>query len=80
MSGCGHISEDRRLFGDVAAYRRLLPLLNFETQSLDMVVHVHKRLLFDAGVIATPNLRGPSSGIDPTHLIELQLLTEALSL
>lgn len=78
MSGCGHIRQDRRMLDDAAAYHRLLPLLNFEMQSLDMVISVHKRLLFEGGVIATPELRAPSVQLDAVHLEELRLLTESL--
>ena len=80
MGGCGHIPADRQLFGNVDAYHRLLPLLNFEMQSLDSVIAVHKRLLFKAGVLATPNLRAPSADLDEDHLSELELLTEKLKL
>lgn len=79
MSGCGHIAQDRLMLGNPAAYRRLLPLLNFEMQTLDMVIGVHKQLLFEKGIIATPELRAPSARLDAAHLEELRLLMAGLA-
>jgi 4-hydroxy-tetrahydrodipicolinate synthase len=78
MSGCGHIAADRRMLQDEAEYRRLLPLLNFEMQTLDMVIAVHKRLLFDAGVIATPDLRSPANILDDIQIEQLRQLANDL--
>lgn len=78
MSGCAHIIEDRAMLVDRAAYHRLLPLLNFEMQSLDTVISVHKRLLFERGILATPELREPCSTLDAAHLEELHLLAADL--
>jgi len=82
MGGCGHLPEDRAmvdalLSGDEAkGYRefaRLVPLLNFEMQSLDLVIAVHKALLHEAGVIATPLRRGPCRAMDEVHAGELAM-------
>lgn len=84
MGGCGHIAEDRRMLDGLLAgsgygeYTRLLPMLNFEMQSLDLVISVHKQLLFEAGVIATPLLRSPHTLMDETHRDELRLHLAAL--
>jgi 4-hydroxy-tetrahydrodipicolinate synthase len=84
MGGCGHLAEDRRMTNALLSgegyeeYARLLPLLNFEMQSLDLVISVHKQLLYEAGVIATPLLRSPHSPMDDTHRNELRLHMEAL--
>ena len=48
-------------------------MLNFEMQSLDLVISVHKQLLFDAGIISTPLLRAPYTPMDDTHRDELRL-------
>ena len=77
MGGCGHIASDRRMLAGIEAYHRLLPLLNFEMQTLDFVTAVHKRLLFEAGIIATPELR-IASPLDSIHLDELRMLSELL--
>ena len=84
MGGCGHLSEDRAMLaallagGGYAEYTRLLPLLNFEMQSLDGVIAVHKQLLFEAGIIATPLCRAPGRALDETHRGELRMHMEAL--
>jgi 4-hydroxy-tetrahydrodipicolinate synthase len=84
MGACGHLAEDRRMVEALLSgegyeeYARLLPLLNFEMQSLDLVISVHKQLLYDAGVIATPLLRSPHMPMDDTHRNELRLHMEAL--
>jgi 4-hydroxy-tetrahydrodipicolinate synthase len=78
MGGCAHIPEDRAMLSDPASYHRLLPLLNFEMQSLDTVISVHKWLLFERGILATPELREPCLRLDATHLDELHQLAAAL--
>jgi 4-hydroxy-tetrahydrodipicolinate synthase len=84
MGGCGHLPEDRRMVDALlsghgyAEYARLLPMLNFEMQSLDLVISVHKRLLFEAGIISTPLLRSPSTSMDELHRIEMHLHMDAL--
>jgi len=87
MGGCGHLDADRRmldaLLGDDAhsgfrEFARLAPLLNFEMQSLDLVIHVHKHLLYEAGIIATPVSRAPCRGMDSVHAEELRLHAAAV--
>ncbi|MBI4903140.1 MAG: dihydrodipicolinate synthase family protein [Acidobacteria bacterium] len=87
MGGCGHLQEDRRMLdallgGDApAGYRefaRLSPMLNFEMQTLDLSVSVHKRLLREAGVIATSVSRQPCRPMDDVHAGELALHMRAL--
>jgi len=87
MGGCGHITEDRVTLeallsaDEVRGYRefaRLSPLLNFEMQSLDMVISVHKTLLYEGGVIATPLSRSPCRIMDEFHAAELRMHIAAL--
>jgi dihydrodipicolinate synthase/N-acetylneuraminate lyase len=84
MGGCGHLPEDRVMLvallagGGYGEYTRLLPLLNFEMQSLDVVIAVHKQLLFEAGIIATPLCRAPGRALDETHRSELRMHMETL--
>jgi hypothetical protein len=84
MGACGHLREDHRMVEALLAghgyteYARLLPMLNFEMQSLDLVISVHKQLLFEAGVIATPLLRSPSTPMDELHRTEMHLHMDAL--
>jgi dihydrodipicolinate synthase/N-acetylneuraminate lyase len=77
MSGCGHIAADRRMLTDVSEYHRLLPLLNFEMQSIDLVTAVHKWLLWEAGLFATAELRA-AQPLDSTHIEELRMLRSQL--
>lgn len=79
MSGCGHIALDRAMLHDAAAFRRVQPLLAFEMQTLDMVTAVHKQLLFERGVIATPGLRSPATPLDDLQCGELHLLLSDLT-
>ena len=78
MSGCAHIALDRAMLGDEEAYYRAVPLLSFEMQTIDMVTAVHKQLLFERGVIRTPELRAPSSRLDAIQLGYLSELRERL--
>lgn len=79
MGGCGHLEADRRMVeallggGGFEEFRRLAPLLSFEMQSIDLVIAVHKQLLHEAGVIATPLCRAPSRELDEFHLEELRM-------
>jgi len=47
-------------------------------QSLDVAIAVHKQLLFEAGIIATPLCRAPGRALDETHRGELRMHMEAL--
>jgi dihydrodipicolinate synthase/N-acetylneuraminate lyase len=87
MGGCGHLAEDRKMLDALLSadeergyreFARLSPLLNFEMQSLDMVIAVHKALLHDAGVITTPLCRAPCRTMDDIHAAELLLHWSAL--
>ncbi len=79
MGGCGHLELDRRMLeallggGGFEEFRRLSPLLNFEMQTLELVIAVHKRLLYEAGVIATPLCRAPCREPDEFQLGELRM-------
>ncbi len=73
MGGAGHVREDVAVFralreepaGDgLARFHRLLPMLNFEMQTVDLAIAVHKRLLKRAGVIASDHIRLPGAGLD----------------
>ena len=72
MGGAGHTAEDVAVLralregapGALAAFERLLPMLNFEMQTVDLAIAVHKRLLRRAGVIASDSIRPPGGGLD----------------
>lgn len=85
MGCCGHPELDRRMVeallagGGYEEFAGLAALLNFEMQSLEMVIAVHKRLLYEAGVIATPVTRAPSRALDEVHAEELRMHMAAAS-
>ena len=84
MGGCGHLELDRRMVegllggGGYEEFARMSALLNFEMQTLDMVIAIHKQLLYEGGVIATPLSRKPCRGLDAVHKEELRLHLGAL--
>ena len=59
----------RALEADPAAglpeFHRLLPLLNLEMQTIETSIALHKRLLFERGVISSPHVRAPGLDLDP---------------
>ena len=79
MGGAGHAKQDMELFraltSDPAAgrdsFRRLLPLLNFEMQTLGLCIAVHKRLLLEQGVFRADHVRKPGSPLDARRIEEL---------
>lgn len=87
MGGCGHVAADVEMFNALVAgedagreaFARLLPLLNFEMQSMEISVAAHKQMLHRQGLIASPTVRGPLRGLDATHLRELDALTARLA-
>jgi dihydrodipicolinate synthase/N-acetylneuraminate lyase len=73
MPGSGHIAEDLRAYRALKAdpegegareFQRLLPLLNLEMQTIDTSIALHKRMLFERGVIASPHVRQPGPSLD----------------
>jgi dihydrodipicolinate synthase/N-acetylneuraminate lyase len=48
-------------------FERLLPVLAFSNQHLDISLHFYKRLLFRQGVYATPRVREPILPFDAYH-------------
>ena len=57
----GQRDEAQRLF------YRLLPVLAFSNQHLDISIHFFKRLLYREGVYTTPHVRGPLLPFDAYH-------------
>ena len=71
--------------GDVEAARalheRLLPILCFSNQHLDISIHFFKRLLQEQGIYPWNESRGPMLPFDATHAqVALQLIKRALSI
>jgi dihydrodipicolinate synthase/N-acetylneuraminate lyase len=48
-------------------FRRILPVLNFSNQHLDISIHFFKWLLYRQGIYPTPNLRDPFLPFDALH-------------
>lgn len=72
MPGAGHVYEDLRAFraleadpvAGLAEFHRLLPLLNLEMQTIETSIALHKRLLYERGVISSPHVRAPGYEMD----------------
>ena len=79
MSGSGHAKLDIELYRALAAdppagrdlFRRMVPLLNFEMQTLGLCIGVHKRLLMEQGVFRADHVRKPGSPLDARQIEEL---------
>lgn len=50
-----------------ALFYRVLPILSFSNQHLDISIHFFKRLLHQQGLYATANVRSPILPFDPCH-------------
>ncbi len=82
MGGAGHLEEDVAVFASLRAdaragrerFGRLLPLLNFEMQTVGTSIALHKQLLYERGVIACPLVRQPGRIFDARDLEELRVV------
>ncbi len=54
--------------GATALFRRLLPVLAFSNQSLEISILFFKRLMWRQGIYATPDVRAPSPAFDDYQL------------
>jgi len=50
-----------------ALFQKILPVLPFSNQHLDISIHFFKRLLFHQGIYPTPNVRQPILPFDKLH-------------
>mgnify|MGYP000256069960 CR=1 FL=1 len=57
----GEIEKSEKLF------KKILPVLAFSNQHLDISIHFFKRLLFKQGIYNTPNVRKPILAFDKIH-------------
>ena len=84
MGGAGHVEEDLAVFQALRdgrpdgrdAFYSLLPLINFEMQTVPMSVALHKRLLHERGIIASDHVRAPGRSLDPLEIDELHRVVE----
>ncbi len=60
----------------VTLFRRLLPILAFSNQHLDISIRFFKRLLWREGIYATANVREPLLEFDEIHLATADTLIE----
>jgi 4-hydroxy-tetrahydrodipicolinate synthase len=62
-------------------FNRLLPVLAFANQHLDISIHFFKHLLFAQGIYPTPHVREPILPFDDAHgLVAKELIALALTL
>jgi 4-hydroxy-tetrahydrodipicolinate synthase len=82
MPGCAYPSVYVRMLADRSRARqehhRLLPLTVFAMSSLDVFVSLHKRILWQRGVLASPGLRRPFAAMDEAQLAYADALTTLL--
>lgn len=60
-------------------HERLLPLLNFMMQSVEMLIAVEKQLLVKRGILSSAYCRRPAWTLDSFHLAELEEHVTALA-
>jgi dihydrodipicolinate synthase/N-acetylneuraminate lyase len=81
MGGAGHAAVDLRVYrllesdpkgAGLRAFHDLLPLLNFEMQTIHQSIATHKWLLKEAGVFTTDHVREPGPHLDAAQVAELQ--------
>jgi dihydrodipicolinate synthase/N-acetylneuraminate lyase len=81
MGGSGHVVEDLAVFraleqdpdgAGMEAFHRLLPLLNFEMQTIDQSIATHKWLLKHRGIFTSAHVREPGPQLDVAQARELE--------
>ena len=86
MGGAGHPEEDLVVLGalrdglahGLTLFEKILPLLNFEMQTVGLSVAVHKRLLKMRGIIQCDRSRQPGVELDRFQQRELDRYWKAL--
>jgi len=59
--------EEGKMEKAEALFQKILPILAFSNQHLDISIHFFKRLLFRQGIYPTPNVRQPILPFDKLH-------------
>lgn len=72
MGGAGHAAEDVAVFADLSRFNSLLPLLNFEMQTIDQSIATHKWLLRHQGIFASAHVRAPGPDLDDVQRREIE--------
>jgi 4-hydroxy-tetrahydrodipicolinate synthase len=80
MGGAGHAEEDKTVFdalrrspdSGLGLFHQLLPLINMEMQTIEYSIALHKRMLFEKGVITSPHVRQPGYELDAAAIAEMR--------
>ncbi len=59
--------EEGKMEKAESLFQKILPILAFSNQHLDISIHFFKRLLFRQGIYSTPNVRQPILTFDKLH-------------
>lgn len=62
-----HLFEEGKMEKAESLFQKILPILAFSNQHLDISIHFFKRLLFRQGTYPTPNVREPILPFDGVH-------------
>jgi len=62
-----HLFEEGKMEKAEILFQKILPILAFSNQHLDISIHFFKRLLFRQGIYPTPNVRQPILTFDKLH-------------
>lgn len=62
-----HLFEEGKMEKAESLFQKILPILAFSNQHLDISIHFFKRLLFRQGIYPTPNVREPILPFDGVH-------------
>jgi 4-hydroxy-tetrahydrodipicolinate synthase len=59
--------EEEKILEAEALFGKIIPVLAFSNQHLDISIHFFKRLLYRQGIYNTPNVRNPILPFDTVH-------------
>jgi 4-hydroxy-tetrahydrodipicolinate synthase len=62
-----HLHNSNNREASKLLFEKLLPIISFSHQHLDISVHFNKRLLFKQKIFSTPNVRSPILSFDKFH-------------
>ncbi|EPR68554.1 dihydrodipicolinate synthase family protein [Cyclobacterium qasimii] len=62
-----HLFEEGKYEDAEALFEKIIPVLAFSNQHLDISIHFFKRLLYRQGIYPTPNVRNPILPFDALH-------------
>jgi 4-hydroxy-tetrahydrodipicolinate synthase len=62
-----HLFEEGKIEEAEALFEKIIPVLSFSNQHLDISIHFFKRLLYRQGIYSTPRVRQPIMPFDALH-------------